>query len=70
MVLVTRRISTGRKYVPISKMWLISNDIPRIGSALHFELQLFPLCRIEKGQVSGRLQRLIKSSSDESKTCT
>ena len=28
-------ISTGRKYAPISEMHSISNDNPRIGSALH-----------------------------------
>ena len=30
--------STGRKYVPISEMRLITNDISQIGSALQFEL--------------------------------
>ena len=30
--------SIGRKYAPISEMCLIPNDIPRIGSALQFEL--------------------------------
>ena len=30
--------STGRKYTPISEMRLITNDIPRIGSALQLQL--------------------------------
>ena len=39
--------STGRKYAPISKMRLITNDIPRIGSVLQLELLLFPHRRAE-----------------------
>ena len=41
-----------------------NNDIPRIGSALQFELQLFRM--IENGRVSGRrLQRSTVSTWDE-----
>ena len=34
-----------------SKMHLISNVFPQRGSAFHFELQLFPLHRMENGSV-------------------
>ena len=60
-------ISTGWKQVPNSKVCLILNNSPQIGSALHLELYLDMKMAVF---LQDDFQHLIKSSWDKSQTCT